>query len=103
MDLMLRHPGEAKVVTAEPKDGAAFGDYELWISDGETVRTYVSTHRLGTRRPIRRRVVGLADRDLPGFAKVYEPLTALPQETLPEAFVHPPATARTSWRRASAG
>ena len=27
--------------------------------------------------------------DLPGAAKVYEPLTALPMETLPETFVHP--------------
>jgi hypothetical protein len=33
--------------------------------------------------------VGLEDRDLPGFAKVYRPLTALPMETLPETFVHP--------------
>ena len=89
MDLMLRHRGDAKVVTTEPKPGVAVGDYELSISDGETVRTYVSTHRLGTRRPVRRRVVGLEDRDLPGFSKVYQPLTALPMETLPDTFVHP--------------
>ncbi len=89
MDLMLRHRGDAKVVTTEPKPGVAVGDYELWISDGETVRTYVSAHHLGTRRPVRRSLVGLDDPDLPAFSKVYQPLTALPTETLPETFVHP--------------
>jgi hypothetical protein len=88
-DLMLRHVGDAKVITTEPKPGVAVGSYELWIGDGETVRTYASIHRLGTRRPARRRVVGLDDPDLPGFSKVYEPLTALPMETLPDTFVHP--------------
>jgi hypothetical protein len=88
-DLMLRHVGDAKVITTEPKPGVAVGSYELWIGDGETVRTYASIHRLGTRRPARRRVVGLDDPDMPGFSKVYEPLTALPMETLPDTFVHP--------------
>ena len=64
-------------------------DYEVWISDGDLVRTYSSTHRLGTQRPIRNRPRGLDDRDFPGTAKVYEPVTALPTETLPETFVHP--------------
>jgi outer membrane lipoprotein-sorting protein len=88
VEVMLRHPNQAKVITTEPELGTS-GNHELWISDGETVRTYASRHRLGTRRPVRRRVVGLDDPDLPGFAQVYSPVTALPMETLPEAFIHP--------------
>jgi hypothetical protein len=44
---------------------------------------------LGTQRPTRNRPRGLDDRDLPGASQVYEPVTALPMETLPDTFVHP--------------
>ena len=88
LDVALRHVGAARVTTTEPARGTA-GNYEVWISDGETVRTYSGPHRLGTRRPVRDRVRGLDDRDFPGRSRVYEPLTALPMETLPETFVHP--------------
>lgn len=89
IETVIQHPGLARVLTTTPRDGAAVGSYDLWISDGETVRTYAADHRLGTRRPARHRLVGLHDRDLPAFSKVYEPRTALPMETLPETFVHP--------------
>lgn len=88
VDLTMRHPGEARVTTSNPGLGTA-GNYELWISDGKTVRTYSAPHRLGRQRPVRREVQGLEDSDLPGMAQVYRPLTALPKETLPETFVHP--------------
>ncbi len=88
MDLVLSHPGQAKVTTTEPEAGLA-GPYEIWISDGKTVRTYASAHRLGTTRPVRRRLVGLGDPDLPPSSKVYVPITPLPMETLAETFVHP--------------
>ena len=88
MDVALRHPGFAKVTTSEPARGTA-GNFEVWISDGAVVRTYSGPHRLGTERPVRSRVRGLDDNDFPGFARVYQPLTALPMETLPETFVHP--------------
>jgi hypothetical protein len=88
IDVIVRHPGEAKVMTSDPDRGIA-GNYEIWISDGETVRTYSAPHKLGTERPVRHAVRGLDDPDLPGMAKVYWPLTALPMETLPELFVHP--------------
>ena len=91
MDVAVRHPGEARVTTTEPDRGTA-GNYEVWISDGETVRTYSAPHRLGTRRPVREAVRGLSGaegRDLPGMSRVYRPLTALPMETLAELFVHP--------------
>lgn len=87
-DVVLRHPGDARVTTTQPSVGTA-GRYEVWASDGATVRTYSAAHRLATTRPIRNRPRGLDDRDFPGSAKVYEPLTALPMETLPDTFVHP--------------
>jgi hypothetical protein len=88
LDVAIRHPGHARVVTSEPGRGAG-GQHELWISDGETIRTYAAAHRLGTTRPIRNRPRGLDPREYPGFATVYEPLTPLPMETLAELFVHP--------------
>ena len=87
MDVAIRHPGHARVTTTEPDRGTA-GNFELWIGDGKTVRTFSGTHRLGTSRPIRNRPRGL-DEDFPGPARVYEPVTPLPLETLPELFVHP--------------
>ncbi|MCI0581711.1 MAG: hypothetical protein L0227_02260 [Chloroflexi bacterium] len=87
MDVAVRHPGLARVTTTEPDRGTA-GNFELWIGDGETVRTFSGAHRLGTSRPVRNRPRGLDD-DFPGPARVYEPVTPLPLETLPELFVHP--------------
>jgi outer membrane lipoprotein-sorting protein len=86
-ELLLRHPGDARVTTTEEHRGTA-GNYELWLSDGDTVRTYSGPHKLGTRRPVRNAVRGL-DKDFPGSSRVYVPLTPLPMETLPETFVHP--------------
>ena len=88
LDVVLRHPGDAKVTTSRA-GGTVAGEYEVWISDGDLVRTYSGVHKLGTQRPIRNRPRGLEDPDFPGFAQVYEPLTALPFETLPDTFVHP--------------
>ena len=87
-EVSLRHPGQARVVTSEPDRGTT-GSYELWISDGDTIRTWSAVHRLGTNRPVRNRPRGLAGHDLPGMSRVYEPLTALPMETLADTFVHP--------------
>jgi outer membrane lipoprotein-sorting protein len=88
LDVAIRHPGHARVVTTTP-GAAAAGSHELWISDGEIVRTYVAVHKLGTSRPIRNRPRGLDPREYPGRSTVYEPITALPMETLAELFVHP--------------
>jgi len=88
MDVALRHPGHARVVTTEPGAKAA-GRHEVWISDGEVVRTYSAAHTLGTSRPVRNRVRGLDPKDYPGRSTVYDPITALPTETLAELFVHP--------------
>jgi len=88
MDIAVRHPGHARVVTTEPGVKAA-GRHEVWISDGDVVRTYSAAHKLGTSRPVRNRPRGLEPRDYPGRSTVYEPITALPMETLAELFVHP--------------
>ena len=88
VDVAIRHPGNARVTTSQAGSGVV-GDYEVWISDGDLVRTYASVHKLGTQRPIRNRPRGLADRDFPGSSRVYEPITPLPAETLPDTFVHP--------------
>ena len=88
LDILLRHPGHAKVTTSRP--GRVLGqEYEVWISDGDLVRTYAAAHKLGTQRPMRNRPRGLGDPDFPGMSRVYEPVTALPMETLPDTFVHP--------------
>lgn len=88
LEVAIRHPGQSKVTTTRDGD-VGKADYEVWISDGDLVRTYAAAHRLGTQRPIRNRPRGLDDPDIPGTAKIYEPLTALPMETLPDTFVHP--------------
>jgi len=88
IDVAMRHPGHARVLVTQPGE-KALGDYEIWLADGDIVRTYSSRHKLGTQRPIRNKPRGLGDPDLPGASKVYEPLTALPTESLPETFIHP--------------
>jgi len=88
MDVAMRHPGHARVVTTEPGATAA-GRHEVWISDSEIVRTYSAAHGLGTSRPVRNRPRGLDPRQYPGRSTVYEPITPLPMETLAELFVHP--------------
>lgn len=87
MDVSIQHPGHARVTTTEPGGGIA-GNFETWVGDGETIQTYSGIHQLGTSRPVRNRPRGL-DREFPGSARVYEPITPLPLETLPELFVHP--------------
>ena len=88
VDVMLRHPGHARVTTSRPGEEVG-GPYEIWISDGDIVRTYVAQHKLGTQRPIRNRPRGLDDPDFPGMSRIYDPVTPLPMETLPDTFVHP--------------
>jgi outer membrane lipoprotein-sorting protein len=90
IEVALRHPGEAKVLASVPARGTA-ANYEVWLSDGKTVRTFVAGRKVGTRRPVRRTVkgVGGSGGDLPGTAKVYTAVTPLQAESLPELFVHP--------------
>lgn len=87
-EVAIRHPGHAKVTTTREGERGK-SDYEIWISDGDLVRTYAAAHKLGTQRPVRNRPRGLHDSDFPGSSQVYEPVTGLPAETLPDTFIHP--------------
>lgn len=87
IDLTLRHPGQARVLTVWPDRGV--GAYELWQTDGEMVTTYASLRGTGTRRPARTGVRGIDDPDLPGTSRQYRAVTPLPMESMPELFVHP--------------
>lgn len=86
-DIWLRHPGAAKVVSTRgaPSDG----DYDVWVSDGETVRSFSALGRTATQRRAPRAPRGLDDPDLPRFSRVYSPQTALQAETVADTFVHP--------------
>jgi outer membrane lipoprotein-sorting protein len=87
-DLMLEHPGRAKVLSSMGSDELAAVDYDVWISDGETVRQYTASRKVGTTRPVRPRPRGL-DSDFPGSSRVYTPVTPLQTESLADLFVHP--------------
>jgi outer membrane lipoprotein-sorting protein len=87
-EVLLRHPGRARVTTIRP-DLPTPTNHEIWLGDGETVRIYRSGHRLATSRPVRTAPAGIDGRDLPGPSRPYLPLTALPPNTLADAFIHP--------------
>jgi hypothetical protein len=87
-DVAIEHPGRARILTSEPALGTS-GSYDIWLTDGEVVRTYSGHHRSATARPVRPRPRGLDQSDLPPSSRVYEPLTALAPNTLVDTFVHP--------------
>ena len=87
IEVALEHPGKARVTTSYPDAG--IGSYELWLSDGTTVRTYVSSRKVGTKRPARTVVRGTDGKDLPGSSRLYLSVTPLQMETVPELFIHP--------------
>jgi hypothetical protein len=87
-EVFLEHPGKAKILTAAGAADAAKVDYDVWISDGITVRAYTASRKVGTTRPVRPRPRGL-DADFPGASRVYTPVTALQMESLPDLFIHP--------------
>ena len=65
------------------------GDYDIWLSDGETATHYRAAAKLVSVRRLRDRVVGSDRPDLPPFAQQYVPLTRLPAGSLAETFIHP--------------
>jgi hypothetical protein len=87
-DVTLRHPGDALIRTSSSV-GATDDNYELWLSDGTTVRQYNASRRTGTQRPARAGVRGTDGPDLPNTSRQYRPLTQLLSESLPDLFLHP--------------
>jgi hypothetical protein len=86
-DIWLRHPGLAKVVST--RGDTSEGDYDVWASDGQTVRTFNALGRTATQRRVRLAPRGLDDPDLPRHSRVYIPQTALEAETVADTFIHP--------------
>ena len=86
-EVWLRHPGTAKVVQSR---GDALGsDFDIWLTDGDSVQTYDARSGVATRRRVPPAPVGATDPDLPPNSRVYMPVTPLRAETLAETFVHP--------------
>lgn len=94
IEIAIEHPDRVKIVTSVPAAGIT-GNYEVWASDGETVRTFAASRRVGTRRPIRRLVRGLESDGIPARSRVYTAQTRLPMESIPELFIHPAGFCQT--------
>ena len=87
-EIQLRHPGLARITKKRSSEPLS-RDYDIWLSDGETVTAYEATNRIASVRRPRPRVVGSNTDDLPPFARQYVPLTSLPAGSLADAFIHP--------------
>jgi hypothetical protein len=87
-ELWLRHPGQARVTTRH-SDESLSRDYEIWLLDGGIVTSYAPARNVASRRPLTGHVAGIDRADLPLFARQRKPITALPQSSPIDAFVHP--------------
>jgi hypothetical protein len=88
VEAVIRHPGYARVTRRFGTD-VLTNEYTVWLSDGDTVRTYDARSGTASARSARRPPVGVTREDLPGFSRVYVPVTGLPPESLVNTFVHP--------------
>ncbi len=88
VELILRHPGRARVTTRRGEDPLS-RDYRVWASDGEIVTTYDALAERASVRPVRPAPVGADDPRKPSFARVHPVRTALPANSIVDAFVHP--------------
>lgn len=87
-EVLLRHPELARV-TSTRSDEPLSKDYDIWIGDGDQVRTFSARNKLASVRTRPAQVVGLDSPDLPMYARGREPLTHLPEGSVADAFVHP--------------
>lgn len=93
VEIALRHPGAARVVRR--RDGSGLSrDYDVWVTDGQVITAYDARGNIASARPVRDRVVGATDPDLPFFSRVWVPRTHLPPDTIADAFVHPSGLCR---------
>lgn len=87
-EVLIRHPGQARVTSRHSEDPLS-RDYQVWIGDSETVRTFDAGHRLASVRARRPGVVGSERPDLPPWSRTRAVLTELPHGSIADAFVHP--------------
>ena len=87
-DIHLKHPGLARVATKRSSEPLS-REYDIWVSDGETITAYEASNKIASRRKVRPRVAGSDDPGLPPFARGYQPRTPLPAGSLAETFIHP--------------
>jgi hypothetical protein len=87
-EVVLRHPGWARVTTRRSTDPLS-RDYRVWASDGQVVTTYDAADERASVRPVRPPLVGADDAGNPPFARVYVPRTALPANSIADTVVHP--------------
>ncbi|MDQ3492446.1 MAG: hypothetical protein M3452_04200 [Chloroflexota bacterium] len=88
IEVAIRHPGLARVVRRRQTAGVS-RDYDVWVTDGQVVKTLDARSGTASVRPVPRRVSGATDPGLPGFSQVRVPRTPLPPDTVAETFVHP--------------
>lgn len=88
LEVTIRDPGEARVTRRRGESGLS-RDYDVWVTDGEMIRTLDAKAGSGSIRPIRNRVQGATHKDLPPFARIRPARTILPADTLADMFVHP--------------
>jgi len=101
VEVVLRH--RARRSDDDPRTaGPGKIDYDIWISDGDLVRTYAAVHKLGHPAASRNRPRGLNDRDFPGSSSCTSRHRAAPWRPWPDN-VHPPAgLCQTCFARAGA-
>lgn len=87
-EVAIRHPGFARVVQRR-EGGGLNRDYDVWVTDGQIVKTFDARSGTASVRPLTSRVSGATDPGLPDFARVWVSQTPLPPDTLAETFVHP--------------
>jgi hypothetical protein len=87
-EVLLREDGRARVTSRRSEDPMS-REYDVWSTDGSRVTTYDARSERASIRPLMGRPVGATAPDLPRFARVYEPRTRLPAESLADTFVHP--------------
>ena len=87
-ELVLRHPGWARVTSRRSSDPLS-RDYRIWASDGQVVTTYDARDERASVRPVRPGPVGTTDPGKPLHAQVHVPRTALPLSSVLDTMVHP--------------
>ena len=88
IEVAIRHPGQARVVRRRAPAGVN-RDYDVWVTDGQIVKTLDARSGTASVRPVTSHVAGATDAGLPSFSRVRPSQTPLPPDTVAETFVHP--------------